>query len=500
MTAKLARSSEISAPDAKSRRHRRARRLLVTLAIVLAVLLAVVLLLPVWASTAQGRSYVLDQINRDLRGKITVEKWSLGWFTGLEAQGVTLTDESGQPILQCAAIKTELTLLSILRGRYDFGDTAISRPRLFLRRYADGSTNVNRVFNEPGGPGPAANRTRANWQQMIGRLRGALKVDGGSLVMSAEGTAEIICLEDIQGDMPIASPSSPVHLSVVGRAVHEQTRQPVSIEASVPSLIAWSANPLIVLQDINIEAAAIPVAPLAAWAGLSPRWDQSFGPTLDMFKLENHEPRGTEWSVPHLEARGSRGSLSLILLMQTTPGATTLSLVSPSDYYKAHLLCAPSLPADALLAYCNPFVAGLRPGTGTIEVTLTELEMPLNKWTLARATGNLSLSLVRQTVPAQLRGLGFALPASTGECDLAVPPARFTIGGERLATDGMAIGFQPAPPLVFSGWVGLADASVHLLLTGNTQGTGALSDGTVRLPIRGTVDRPIVMQPGAATP
>src|SRR6186713_1775898 len=75
------------------------------LRIVLALLVLIVLLMvfaPSIASTSPVRSIVVGKINDNLNGKLSVEDWSIGWFSGVDMRGVKIDDVDGSRIAEIA--------------------------------------------------------------------------------------------------------------------------------------------------------------------------------------------------------------------------------------------------------------------------------------------------------------------------------------------------------------------------------------------------------------
>ena len=60
---------------------RRRRRWPWVILILLLLVVGLVALGPTLASTSPVRSMVLSQVNNNLNGKVTIDDWSLGWFS-----------------------------------------------------------------------------------------------------------------------------------------------------------------------------------------------------------------------------------------------------------------------------------------------------------------------------------------------------------------------------------------------------------------------------------
>lgn len=150
-----------AAPKTKKRR-RRIPIWLRVVAVVVLLLLLLVVFAPTIASTGPVRSFVLGRANESLNGRVEVASWSLGWTSGLKANGVRVHDVSGRQILQLTSITTQLTLLDVIRGNFTLGDVVIDGLDFLLRREADGEMNFAKLarpkppVERPGAPAQPA--------------------------------------------------------------------------------------------------------------------------------------------------------------------------------------------------------------------------------------------------------------------------------------------------------------------------------------------------------
>src|SRR3954464_14375361 len=56
-----------------------------------------VFLLPMWISNEQGRTYILDRINRKLNGpRIAIDSWSIGWFRATDVRKLRIVGPDGR--------------------------------------------------------------------------------------------------------------------------------------------------------------------------------------------------------------------------------------------------------------------------------------------------------------------------------------------------------------------------------------------------------------------
>ncbi|MBC7782929.1 MAG: hypothetical protein H7144_03740, partial [Burkholderiales bacterium] len=131
---------------------RKRRRWPKVVLVILLLLVALVLLLPTIVSTAPVRSLVLSQASGYVDGKVEVQSWSLGWFSGLSIHGVKVYDRQNVLVLEADKVETEATLLRLARGSYDFGKTTVAANATKVVVYPNGRTNLHEVFKLDAAP------------------------------------------------------------------------------------------------------------------------------------------------------------------------------------------------------------------------------------------------------------------------------------------------------------------------------------------------------------
>jgi hypothetical protein len=89
------------------------------------VLLLLVLSAPTILSAGPFKSMALGIVNENLDGKVEIADWSLGWNSGITANGLKLYDDKGGLILQASRVRTDLSLWKALTS--GFGKLALGR-------------------------------------------------------------------------------------------------------------------------------------------------------------------------------------------------------------------------------------------------------------------------------------------------------------------------------------------------------------------------------------
>lgn len=141
----------VDSPTAPPARRGFLRRWWWKLLLLLVVLvLVVVALLPTLASTATGTRMALGFANDAIPGQIALDDLSVGWFSGLRIQGVSLRDPEGEVVATIKDIDARDASLRRLLSSYTRpGTIRIIEPVANIVAYEDGSTNLTRALVRP---------------------------------------------------------------------------------------------------------------------------------------------------------------------------------------------------------------------------------------------------------------------------------------------------------------------------------------------------------------
>jgi hypothetical protein len=111
--------------------------------------------LPGLLSTGPGRRLALWWLNRQIAGRVEVTEWSLGWWTGVRADGITVFDPEGVAALRADRLEAHDIRLLSLASRYPhFGRVRVSGLVVRSRRLADGRGNLPAALTPPAPPRP----------------------------------------------------------------------------------------------------------------------------------------------------------------------------------------------------------------------------------------------------------------------------------------------------------------------------------------------------------
>ena len=134
---------ETSDESTPSEPPKKRRRRWVFLAILL-MLLGVVFLPKIVAHTP-ALNWIVGSAASDLRGSLSVESASLGWFSPVVLRDVRLEDSEGRPVLEVPKLSGKKSLLAILLNSSLLGEFQLDKPKLSIS-LRDGGSNVEDVL------------------------------------------------------------------------------------------------------------------------------------------------------------------------------------------------------------------------------------------------------------------------------------------------------------------------------------------------------------------
>ena len=128
-------------PPSRSRRQREVApgsSRLKWLGIGLIGLLVIVFFSPMIVATSPLRQWVIDRALGDFNGSATVQSVSLGWFSPVQIEGLSVVDHQGEPLLSVESLTSTKSLLSLINGT-DYGRFDMRQPEIHYKTHADGS-------------------------------------------------------------------------------------------------------------------------------------------------------------------------------------------------------------------------------------------------------------------------------------------------------------------------------------------------------------------------
>ncbi|NIA07478.1 MAG: hypothetical protein GWP14_07580 [Actinobacteria bacterium] len=210
----------VNSPNKK--RRRRLRILLVALL----VILTLVGLAPTIISTDSVRHIAVEQINRRINGELSIDSWSIGWFSGIKLRGISLLDQDSQPLASIKTVSLDPSYLSLLIRSPDLGRISISHPRLELRFGPEGRTNLEETV--PGLEGDISGQ-----QQSRRRPSFDLQVDGGTVIVHQQDV-DPLSINNIKAHVQMVSGDQPLSFQMSCDFTDSRGAGQLSAQGSVP--------------------------------------------------------------------------------------------------------------------------------------------------------------------------------------------------------------------------------------------------------------------------
>lgn len=104
------------------------KRILGTVLVLVILLVVLVALLPTIASSNGVRRAVLKKVNSGLDGKLDIEKWSIGWRSGVRLDGISFADNAGKVSVKVDSVIAPISVPSLLGSVKDLGHIEIVKP------------------------------------------------------------------------------------------------------------------------------------------------------------------------------------------------------------------------------------------------------------------------------------------------------------------------------------------------------------------------------------
>ncbi len=238
----------------KTKKARWGRRLLIGVAVILLLLVGLVALLPTLLSTGAGKTLATNVVNGRIPGKIQINDWSVGWFSGTSIDGLKLFDQQGALIFELNKLNTELTLSKALRGVYALGKTSADANLTKLVLQPDGRTNYEDALGlartDPNAPA-----------QPAGKLPDA----SGDLALALRGHVDSVVAADPKATPPTGQSVTSVEIkpSTVNAKL-DGINQPIENDAKLAFAVAGTdagtltaSGTLDAIENNQIDLAAL---------------------------------------------------------------------------------------------------------------------------------------------------------------------------------------------------------------------------------------------------
>jgi hypothetical protein len=172
----------------------------------------------------------------------------------LAVEALDVTESSGEPLFALDRLYINWELSSVLRRAWHFQTAHIDRPRMYLERYADGSTSVARLTSRWQDGAASEEPDEANGSPVPRLIVDDLRISDGSL-----GVTDRVPTEALETEL------GPIELHLVDFSTLPQASgtQQVSISHESGSRLAWtgalSVNPLAVSGRLTLQGTYTPL-------------------------------------------------------------------------------------------------------------------------------------------------------------------------------------------------------------------------------------------------
>lgn len=236
------------------------------------MLVLLVVLLPTIASMGFVRSFVVGQINKNLNGRVEIADWSLRWGSGQSITGVKVYDTNGALVIQLDSVRTELSLIDALQGRYELGNTPVTGLVANVRQFADGSINLAKLL-KPSEPEPDK-PTRVPYFSVNASLHNC-RVTFDREATGPGDRPHSVQLTSIEGSVKVTDPNAPIHDQLTIKARVDGGPEGTLtlagtvdlIENNVPDLRNGQATQTVTKKGIGLDALAAIVPNLGELKG-----------------------------------------------------------------------------------------------------------------------------------------------------------------------------------------------------------------------------------------
>jgi len=266
-------------------------RALLILAVIIIIGCCMALAAPTLLSTGAGKSFLLNKINNNIPGTISIKTLKLGWFSGQHVEGFAVSDLVGKQVLSVERLTTEATLLSMVIGNLHFSSTEVSGLRAEITVDEDGNTNLQTALTTAQ-QGPARQPVSSSKNIIMPvAITGDLSLTDIKASITAPDI-EPILIEDISSRLTIVSPQEPIQFTLTARASQGTLSSDISLRGSVKGFDATGTlRPDQADADIKLQLASLPTNGLDLLLNMDGLLLESFGNRLDM-NVDVHVNKG----------------------------------------------------------------------------------------------------------------------------------------------------------------------------------------------------------------
>lgn len=429
-------STQDNTPANSPQKKHRGRWLAGVIIALVVIVIIFVALLPTLVSSSAGTRFVLGFVNGAIPGTVKVDSLSVGWFSALEVNNLTIDDPDGKQVVSVRRVYSPNgSLLSLATSSMLNIEAQVEDTQIDLQRYEDGTTNLQRTFAEPSQqpatPEPAATEP-SEPMDLTADLKAYLKVTNTHIDYREPG------VDPVQVDVPLimvdARDMNAIQSKIEATVKQAADQGSLQVDAKVNNLVG-SDKKIRVEQadyDVTVGINALPLDALDRIANAGGKIVAFIGPQLDA----------------SLNAKGKFEQLQLKFQAKaehlTADGALAMTPDGMSVNEKPHAKLTITPQAFALV---SPDAKLTKPAV--IEATVENLKVP------APQNGKLAWGQIANTTRVTMTQLAMNVP-NVGQVGLN--DTELTAVTEKLAD-------QAGVKLVTKPVVGEKSGDVHVQLT-----------------------------------
>ena len=217
----------------------RRRRWLKVLPIVLALLILLIALAPAIISTGPVRNYVVGKINSRINGRLSIESWSIGWFSGISLRNVSLQDDQDQSVLAVKSVSLDPSYRSLLGQNPQLGQILVRSLDLEIHLDQDGRSNLEGI-STPSAEPKAKGAGQPTFDLLLEDAKIAVHYSqGGPLYIN-----------NLRTNLKVPAGSQPMNFQVSCDLSDPQGTGEIDAHGLVPRLVDGTAQP----EDIQVQA------------------------------------------------------------------------------------------------------------------------------------------------------------------------------------------------------------------------------------------------------
>ena len=182
-------------------RHRGLRRVLIGGGL----LGLLVYFLPLLVAVSPLGNWAVQQAVSGIKGRVSVQSMSLGWFSPIRLTGIRLVDQQGATALNVDEVRTSATLAGLLT-RFQPGTVTVSRPVLNLSLRPDGSSLEDMLDPWLAHSGSSPDPVPL-----------ALRIENGSVIVTDTVTGQQHQIDGLNSELDILGAEAPLTARAEGR-------------------------------------------------------------------------------------------------------------------------------------------------------------------------------------------------------------------------------------------------------------------------------------------